>query len=169
MFLKTEILKIRQNFPRKLSELPQNDHFKNGQKMHQYWSQNPEIKIFDFRMTIHEGYSYFCPAVYAFCILKFSLQPILAPKKIGQKWPFSAKFRPNFFGPNLAEMKILLCKRHMATKIYIFFFIHYWKFLLYHCLSPRIGGFVNLFFLICMKHFHFTIFEYPRVYSFQKI
>ena len=114
-------------FPRKLSELPQNDHFKNGQKMHQYWSQNPEIKIFDFRMTIHEGYSYFCPAVYAFCILKFSLQPILAPKKIGQKWPFSAKFRPNFFGPNLAERKILLCNWHSdKNSSYIFFFIYYW-------------------------------------------
>ena len=31
------------------------------------------------------------------------------------------------------------------------------------------GGFVNLFLLICMKDFQFTIFEYPGVYPFQKI
>ena len=35
MFLKTEILKIRQDLPQKLSELPQNDHFKNEQKVYQ--------------------------------------------------------------------------------------------------------------------------------------
>ena len=43
----------------------------------------------------------------------------------------------------------------------IIFFIYFWKF----WLSPRIGGFVNLFLLIGIKHFHFTIFRYPRVYT----
>ena len=46
---------------------------------------------------------------------------------------------------------------------------YYWNFGLYYCHSPRIRGFVNLFLLIGMKYFHFTIFRYPRVHPFQKI
>jgi len=40
------------------------------------------------------------------------------PKQIDQ----NRKFRPNFFGSKLAEMKTLLCKWRMAIKTYTIYF-----------------------------------------------
>ena len=48
-------------------------------------------------------------------------------KKFGQKLPFSDNFWPKFFVPNLSEMKILLCKWHMAK---ISYFIKFFGLLL---------------------------------------
>ena len=55
---------------------------------------------------------------YAICIIKFSFRPILRQKIL---LDFS-DFRPNFLASELAKMKILLCKWHMAIKSYLKFF-----------------------------------------------
>ena len=98
------------------------------------------------------------------CIYKisFSRAKIKLWPKIGGKWPYLAKL----FGAEIVLIENFVMKMAYGDKklfhnicslsIINFYFIIY-------CLKPRIGGFVNLFLFIGIKHFHFAIDRYPSV------
>ena len=101
------------------------------------------------KTTRHYKFTFFYIQFTSFHHAELKQETILVPSLLAE----NGNFRPNYFEPKLAKMKILLCKWHMAINNYFKnLFDLILKFCtLFYCLSSRIRGFVNLFLSIGMN------------------